>query len=50
VHQLGNLFKVDGRAGSTGRPAPALGEHTSEVLSSLPPSIHSNAAPGRDQR
>jgi crotonobetainyl-CoA:carnitine CoA-transferase CaiB-like acyl-CoA transferase len=32
VDLLGSLFKVDGRAGGAGRPAPPLGAHTDEVL------------------
>jgi crotonobetainyl-CoA:carnitine CoA-transferase CaiB-like acyl-CoA transferase len=32
VRQLGALFKVDGRPAGNGRRAPALGEHTAELL------------------
>ncbi|HEY7147264.1 MAG TPA: CoA transferase [Streptosporangiaceae bacterium] len=32
VGLLGGLFKIDGSPAAAGRPAPALGEHTGEVL------------------
>jgi crotonobetainyl-CoA:carnitine CoA-transferase CaiB-like acyl-CoA transferase len=32
VRLLGSVFKVDGRSGGLGRPAPALDEHAGEVL------------------
>jgi len=32
VRLLGSVFKVDGRAGGRGRPAPGLGEHADELL------------------
>lgn len=35
VQLLGNLFKVDGTSAAARRAAPALGEHTDEVLSEL---------------
>jgi crotonobetainyl-CoA:carnitine CoA-transferase CaiB-like acyl-CoA transferase len=35
VRQLGALVKVDGRTPACGRPAPALGEHSAEVLEAL---------------
>ena len=36
VSLLGNLFKIDGEMPRARQPAPACGEHTQEVLSSLP--------------
>jgi crotonobetainyl-CoA:carnitine CoA-transferase CaiB-like acyl-CoA transferase len=36
ISLLGNLFKIDGETASARQPAPARGEHTDEVLSSLP--------------
>lgn len=36
ISLLGNLFKIDGETPRARRPAPACGEHTQEVLSSLP--------------
>jgi len=36
VQLLGNVFKLDETAAPPGRPAPGLGEHTAEVLASLP--------------
>jgi crotonobetainyl-CoA:carnitine CoA-transferase CaiB-like acyl-CoA transferase len=35
VRQLGSVFKVDGRAIPVDRPAPALGQHTAEILGEL---------------
>ena len=35
VSLLGNLFKVNGEVTPARRPAPRLGEHTMEVLSTL---------------
>ena len=35
VRQLGSVFKVDGHAAPVSRPAPALGEHTTEILGEL---------------
>lgn len=35
ISLLGNLFKIDGEIPRGGQPAPARGEHTDEVLSSL---------------
>lgn len=35
VRQLGSVFKVDGRPSPVSRPAPALGEHTAEILDEL---------------
>ncbi len=32
VRQLGSVFKVDGRPVTVSRPAPMLGEHTTEIL------------------
>jgi crotonobetainyl-CoA:carnitine CoA-transferase CaiB-like acyl-CoA transferase len=36
ISLLGNLFKIDGETPRARQPAPACGEHTQEVLSSLP--------------
>ena len=35
VRLLGNVFKLDGEVSLSGRPGPARGEHTEEVLSAL---------------
>jgi crotonobetainyl-CoA:carnitine CoA-transferase CaiB-like acyl-CoA transferase len=35
VRQLGSVFKVDGRPVPVTRPAPALGQHTAEILGEL---------------
>lgn len=35
VRQLGSVFKIDGHAAPVSRPAPALGEHTTEILGEL---------------
>ena len=32
VRLLGSVFKVDGRPGGGGRPAPGLGQHSDELL------------------
>ena len=32
VRLLGSVFKVDGRPGGSGRPAPGLGQHSDELL------------------
>jgi crotonobetainyl-CoA:carnitine CoA-transferase CaiB-like acyl-CoA transferase len=36
ISLLGNLFKIDGETPRARQPAPARGEHTHEVLSTLP--------------
>jgi len=36
ISLLGNLFKLDGETHQARQPAPARGEHTREVLSTLP--------------
>ncbi len=36
ISLLGSLFKIDGETPPASRPAPARGEHTDEVFSSLP--------------
>ncbi|MEU3191613.1 CoA transferase [Streptomyces sp. NPDC006992] len=35
VRLLGNVFKIDGHAAPTVRPAPRLGEHSAEILAEL---------------
>jgi crotonobetainyl-CoA:carnitine CoA-transferase CaiB-like acyl-CoA transferase len=36
ISLLGNLFKLDGETHQAPKPAPARGEHSREILSTLP--------------